>query len=131
MSGAPQGFSLPYTEQSFRIDRVRMTLRGELLSSETVYGVTSVPGKRASPQRLLELNRSHWSIENQSHYVRDVTFGEDLSRIRKGTGAQIMATFRNLAIAMLRLAGYKNMANGLRDIVFGRRSVALRMIGIL
>jgi len=91
MPGAPKGFSLPYVEQSFRIDRTRQNLGGDLLSSETVYGVTSISTPKASPERLLELNRGHWSIENQSHYVRDVTFAEDNSRIRKGAGARVLS----------------------------------------
>jgi hypothetical protein len=58
--------------------------------------------------------RGHWSIENRSHYVRDVTFGEDASRIRKGSGPQIMASLRNAAIGLLRTAGVTNIAEGLR-----------------
>jgi predicted transposase YbfD/YdcC len=50
--------------------------------------------------RLLELNRRHWSIENRSHYVRDVTFDGDRSRIRIGHGPAVMASLRNFAIAL-------------------------------
>jgi hypothetical protein len=46
--------------------------------------------------------------------VRDVTFAEDTSRIRTGSGPRIMASLRNLAIAVLRRAGYTNIAEGLR-----------------
>ena len=49
--------------------------------------------------------RGHWSIENRSHYVRDVTLGEDASRIRKGCGPEIMAALRNAAIGFLRATG--------------------------
>jgi hypothetical protein len=45
-------------------------------------------------------------------YVRDVTFAEDTSRTR--TGPRIMASLRNLAIALIRRAGYTNIAEGLR-----------------
>ena len=131
MNGAPKGFSLPFVEQSFRIDRVRQKLCGEPISSETVYGVTSLSLKNASPERLLELNRGHWSIENKSHYVRDVTFAEDHSRVRKGAGAHVLSTFRNTVIGLLRLAGFKNIADGLRTLIFGKRRTVLRMIGIL
>jgi hypothetical protein len=131
MSGAPKGFSFPYVEQSFRIDRVRSTLSGELISMETVYGITSQTPQKASPVCILQQNREHWSIENSSHYVRDVTFDEDRSRIRKGSGPQVMATLRNLAIGLLRLTGVKNIAQGLRNLVFGKRQSVLRMIGII
>ena len=130
MPGAPDGFSLPYVEQSFRIDRVRLNLQGEPLSSETIYGVSSISSKNASPERLLELNRKHWSIENKSHYVRDVTFAEDESRARKGAGPHVLSTLRNLVIGLLRLAGFRNIAKGIRKMSNGKRRTVLRMIGI-
>jgi hypothetical protein len=54
---------------------------------------------------LLSLNRGHWSIENRSHSVRDVSFGEDRSRLRAGNAPQIMAALRNLAITLIHRAG--------------------------
>jgi predicted transposase YbfD/YdcC len=42
-------------------------------TSEVVYLITTLAPSKASPERLLDLNRGHWSIENRSHYVRDVT----------------------------------------------------------
>ena len=50
------------------------------------------------------------------HWVRDVTFTEDASRVRTGTAPRAMATLRNLAIGALRLAGITNIAAGLRHI---------------
>jgi hypothetical protein len=131
MPGAPMGFSFPFVKQSFRIDRERLNLQGKLISSETVYGVTSQDSKKAPPKKLFSQIRNHWSIENQSHYVRDVTLGEDASRIRTKTAPRIMATFRNLIIGLLRLAGVTNMAQGIRNLGFGRRSRAMRFMGIL
>jgi predicted transposase YbfD/YdcC len=121
---------MPYVEQIFRIDRTRIDTKGKDLGSETVYGVTSVSSKNANPERLLELNRGHWSIENKSHYVRDVTFAEDASRVRKGAGAHVFSTLRNVVIGLLRLAGVKNIAKGIRDMTHGKRRNVLRMIGI-
>src|SRR5262249_50834842 len=77
-------------------------------------GVTSLSPEKASPARLLTLNRNHWCIENGLHYVRDFTFDEDRCRIRKHAGARVMASLRNLAISLLRLAGMVNIAQGLR-----------------
>lgn len=74
-------------------------------TSEIVYLITTLSPTRASPERLRDLNRGHWSIENRSHYVRDVSFGEDRSRVRTGNAPQILATFRNLAIAPLHRFG--------------------------
>jgi hypothetical protein len=46
--------------------------------------------------------------------VRDVTFAEDLSQVRTGAAPQVMATLRNLAISLHRLAGATNIAAALR-----------------
>ena len=56
------------------------------------------------PPRVREHNarvRQHWSTENQQHYVLDVTFSEDSSRIRKGTAPEITSVFRRLALSIL------------------------------
>ena len=68
---------------------------------EKVYGITSLSPERATADRLLHLTRGHWAIENSLHYRRDVTMGEDASRIRKGTAPQIMAALRNTIIHVL------------------------------
>ena len=82
---------------------------------ELHYKITSLSPDQASPSDLLRLGRSHWSIENQLHYVRDVTLGEDASRIRTGAAPQAMAAIRNLVLTILRLAGATNLASGLRQ----------------
>ena len=55
---------------------------------------------RRSPW-LAGLLREHWAIKNGLHYVRDVTFAEDASQVRSGTGPQVMACLRNLVIGTL------------------------------
>ena len=80
----------------------------------TRYFITSVPRTVAGASELLPPTRGHWSIENGSHYVRDVSFGEDASRIRKGSGPEVMAAFRNAAIGFLRSTGVTNIAAALR-----------------
>jgi hypothetical protein len=84
------------------------------VSQETRYVITSAPRELADAGVLLTWARGHWSIENRSHYVRDVTLGEDASRIRKGCGPEIMAAFRNAAIGFLRATGATNIAETLR-----------------
>ena len=76
--------------------------------------ITSVPRNVAGASELLRWVRGHWSIENRSHDVRDVTLGEDASRIRKGSGPEVMAAFRNAAIGFLRSTGVTNIAEALR-----------------
>jgi len=81
---------------------------------EVRYFITSVSRGVADAAQLLKWVRGHWSIENRSHYVRDVTMGEDASRIRKRRGPQVMAAFRNAAIGLLRTTGVTNIAEALR-----------------
>lgn len=82
---------------------------------EYAYGLTSLQGTDAkSSRRLLDLVRGHWQIENGLHWVRDVTYDEDRSQIRKGNGPRVMASLRNIAISVLRLAGAKNIAKANR-----------------
>ena len=68
-------------------------------SFETAYYITSLPNDAA---RLLAATRHHWAIENSFHWVLDVTFREDDSRIRSGDSPQNMALFRQLALNILK-----------------------------
>jgi len=70
-----------------------------------VYGITSLPPTRATPEQLLQLVRDHWLIENRSHWVRDVTFAEDASRVRVGAVPHVMASLRTTAIGLIRATG--------------------------
>jgi hypothetical protein len=96
---------------------------------EVVVGVTSLPPERADAARLLALVRGHWKIENQSHWVRDVTFDEDRSQVRCGSIPQVMAALRNTVIGLMRWAGYTNMAAACRRLA-AQPALALALIGI-
>jgi hypothetical protein len=61
---------------------------------EIAYAVTSLTPHRATPAHLLTLWREHWHIENNLHWVRAVTFGEDGSTVRVGVGPQVLAALR-------------------------------------
>ncbi len=93
---------------------VRTTLRNGQEEVEIEYAVTSVPRELAGAAQFLQWWRGHWGIENRSHYVRDVTLGEDACRIRKGDAPQNLAALRNAVISLLRLEGHANIAAGLR-----------------
>ncbi len=80
----------------------------------TRYFITSVPRAVAGASELLRWTRGHGSIENRSHYVRDVTLGEDASRIRKCSGPEVMAAIRNATIGFLRSTGITNIAEALK-----------------
>lgn len=92
--------------------------------------MTSLSPAQAAPARLLALVRAHWTIENRLHWVRDVTFDEDRSQVRRGAGPQVMATLRNLAISLLRLAGAPLIAPALRHAGWAGQALILRLLGI-
>ncbi len=94
-----------------------------------MFVITSLAPNQTDPQQLLRLNRGQWGIENRSHYVRDVTFDEDRSRIRVGNGPAMMACLRNLAIALARLQGFTNIASALRAFAHQPRR-ALAAVGV-
>lgn len=108
-----QHLDWPGVAQVCRIERWRY-LRGEK-EYEVAYGITSAPRDQADAAALLAYNRGHWGIENRSHYVRDVTFGEDASQIEKGYAPQILAGLRNGLIAAMRAEGVTNIAAALRQ----------------
>jgi predicted transposase YbfD/YdcC len=92
---------------------VRVTSRAELKDRgrfETRYYVSSAALTAA---RAAQAVRSHWAIENSLHWVLDVTFGDDQSRLRTGHGAKNMAVVRHFAI---------NLARAVKD----KRSIKLR-----
>ncbi len=120
----------PYVAQVFRLERHRFDLNQNKEEHEVVFGITSLTPNQANPAQVLLLNRKHWGIENKLHYVRDVTFDEDRSRVRKKAGPHVMASLRNLAISLLRMAGANNIAAALRAC--GRKETrALRLLGIV
>jgi predicted transposase YbfD/YdcC len=63
--------------------------------------------------------RGYWGVENKVHYVRDVTQGEDASRIRTPPLVQIWAVARNFTLNLYRAHGSKNMAQTQRFSGFG------------
>jgi predicted transposase YbfD/YdcC len=120
----------PGLTQVFELGRHVITQKTGKERAEVVYGITSLPPKRATPERLLELVRGHWHIENKSHWVRDVTFDEDRSQVRCGNIPQVMAALRNTAIGLLRWAGYTNIAAACRQLA-AQPAQALALIGII
>jgi Transposase DDE domain len=81
---------------------------------EVAYAITSAGPEWAAAAQLLDWWRGHWDIENRLHWVRDVTLGEDASRIRTDAAPEVMAALRNAAVSLLRLLGATNIAEALR-----------------
>jgi predicted transposase YbfD/YdcC len=104
----------PLVQQVAQLTRTVTQRRTGKTTQEVVYLITDLPPTLASPSRLLELNRGHWSIENRLHYVRDVSFGEDRSRLHTGSAPQVLAACRNLAITLIHRQGSTQIAAKLR-----------------
>lgn len=108
------GILFPHAAQAIQITRRTRKLNNKKWRTEIVYAVTSLTAAQATNAQLTTWIRGHWCVENRLHWVRDVTFDEDRSQIRTGNGPRVMATLRNLAISLLRLAGATNIAQALR-----------------
>ena len=104
----------PGLAQVFQVERQVVIKKTGEVREEVIAGVTSLAPEDADAARLLTLIRGQWLIENQSHWVRDVTFDEDRSQVRCGNIPQVMAAFRNTAIGLMRKAGDTNIAAACR-----------------
>jgi predicted transposase YbfD/YdcC len=93
----------------------------EARSAITAFVITSLDAREAAPEHIAGYVRRHWRIENQVHYVRDVTFREDHSRVRTAGRPRIMATLRSLAAGLIRQAGYHAIAATIRKIKYDNR----------
>jgi predicted transposase YbfD/YdcC len=125
---APADLGFPHAVQAFLIERytIRKVRRRkknsrkyttkEVRTAVAVLGITSLSAREAAPEHLAAYVRGHWAIENKVHWVRDVTFREDMSQVRTGSRPRIMATLRNLAIGLIRQAGYTKIAATIRRI---------------
>lgn len=121
--------NFPYCGQVACLERHREEIKSGKIHNEIVYIITSLSQDDANAERLLDLARGHWGIENKSHYVRDFTFDEDRSKVHTKSGPRVMATLRNFAISILRSIGYSNIAKALRDMM-AKPHMALRLIGL-
>ncbi len=117
------GIEFPGAAQVFRIRRDTFDHAGNRLSKEVVHGVTSLSADLATPAQIAALVRRHWSVENKSHWVRDTVYHEDHQHAYAGTGAQVMATLRNLALGILRLAGITQITRTLQRIAADRTRI--------
>ncbi len=84
----------------------------------------------AGAATLLNCNRGHRGIEHRSHYVRDVTLGEDASQIHTGHAPRTLAGLRNGLLTYLRAEGVTNVAAAVRRSAYQVRRLLARL-GIL
>ncbi len=117
-------FPFPGIAQIIRL--IRTAQEHGATRTEVVYLITSLSPRHAPPERLLTLIRGHWSVESR-HWLRDVTFGEDRSRLRSGAAPQIMAAVRNLVVTLIRRTGTTAIA-AFRQHLRSRPAKALRLL---
>jgi len=109
------GLAFPHAVQAIRLTRrIRLISSTKKWQTVTIYAITSLTASQATPAQLAGWIRGHWQIE-AIHHIRDVTYGEDASQVRTGNEPQVMATLRNLAIAIFKLAGTTNIAAACRS----------------
>lgn len=117
--------AFPGAKQVFKILRERLGSLGQTVRYEIAYGITSLTAKQTNPTQIAGWVRTHWGIENKTHRVRDVVLAEDAQHSYLGASAQNMATFRNLAIALIRLAGHQRIKATLQHIAADRHRILL------
>ena len=117
----------PYLGQVCRLVRTRS--RKGKKSEDIAFAITSLTPDKGEAERLLKLWRGHWRIENQVHWVRNVTFDEDRSQVRTDAAPQVMAALRNLVIGLVRQTGAVNIAAALRHYNW-KVSEALPLLGL-
>ncbi|EQD52217.1 transposase IS4, partial [mine drainage metagenome] len=91
----------PHVGQVFLIEREAVYKKSGKITHEIALGVTSRTPEQASPERILKVNRGHWTIENRCHYVIDWNFDEDRSRIRTGHGPENISRLRRFAVGVI------------------------------
>ena len=80
-------------------------------TDEVRYYISS---RKASAKAFAQSVRNHWEIENGLHWVLDVCFGDDASRVRNGHGPENFALLRRLALAVLKQQKDKHSIRGRR-----------------
>jgi predicted transposase YbfD/YdcC len=98
--------------QFLAVWRERQELRQGKVTQESqeysYYCTSAAPGQLSAGQ-LLQAIRDHWAaIENGAHYRRDVSLGEDASRISGPKAAQVMTTLRNLLLGLFELQKHRS-----------------------
>jgi predicted transposase YbfD/YdcC len=122
--------SWPGVAQVLRRTCWRQDLRTKVISQDVHFGITSLDRQTVTLAQVEQFWRWHWTIENCTHYPRDVSMGEDASQVRSGNAPQALAAFRNAIISALRLEGWSYMPNAFRHFCHNLQD-SLHFIGAL
>ncbi|MFD4600947.1 hypothetical protein ACFWPQ_23335 [Streptomyces sp. NPDC058464] len=138
-AGPRGGGEPPRATQVAKVVRHRTDTKTGKQSRETVYAITDLTSRQASPERIATILRAPWVIENRLHFVRDTAFREDAppgsargypTKIRTGHGPENMATLRSFAVNQLRAAGHTDIAAGLRTTALRPYERPLAVLGL-
>ena len=101
-------------EQVFRIERVSWLVKSGKIRHQVVYGLSSLSLRQAPPERMLQLVRAHWKIENRLHWRRDVTLGEDACQTRTGSVPSLLAQLNSTVLSLMDRLQVSNVARQAR-----------------
>ena len=116
--------NFPHVGQVFLIERESIEKKTGECSRQIALGITSRTPQQASPQRVLAVNRGHWSIESV-HHIIDWNYDEDRGRIRTGFGPENITRLRRFAIGILKSfqKPAQSIAEMMRKLCFRTRLV--------
>ena len=110
----------PGAEQALCLERRIICFSTGEISTEIVYGITSLAPDQLDLANVSARWRGHWGIENRAHWVRDVIMGEDNCRVHQPARAHVLAALRNAVLSLCR-------AVGMLSIKAARRHFALNL----
>ncbi len=113
----------PHAGQAFMIKRQSYDKKTGKTSNETAYGVTSLRPNQADAEKVLQINRGHWVIENSCHYIIDWNYNEDKSRVRVGSGPENLTRLRRFAVGLIKSKNVKSVSQKMRQLLLNRRAV--------
>ena len=125
-SALPGYLDWPGAMQVARVERVWVR-QGKRTRAVRCFITRLAP--EGGAERRLDAIRGQWWIENRWHWVRDVTMGEDASRVRCGSAPQVLAARRNTVMALGRHAGWTTIAVALRHHAW-QPAAALAVLGL-
>ena len=120
-----QYLMFPHVGQAFAIEREFIDKKTGKVSNDIAYGITSRKKDEADAEKILKVNRGHWTIENSCHYILDWNYDEDRSRIRTGYGPENMTRLRRFAIGVIKSKKLTktSVAQKMRQLSFNIRAV--------
>ena len=124
------GLDFPYVAQAAKIHRHRTDLKTGKITRETVYAITDLTARAASPQAIGRTRPRTMGHREPCTTSETPRSREDASKIRTGHGPENMATLRSFAINTLRTAGHHSIAAGLREVSYTPFTRPLDLIGL-